>query len=281
LKTIAEEGTIPFCQKILKFQPTEYQRTVLLDFEKAIRTWRENEEADQFFALRWSRQSGKSHTVSALLLWTCILIDGFQWGVLGPSFRQSKLIIRRIATFLQKIPKEILIGRKPLRTKIAFTDGSTIEAFPNNPETIRGPTLHGVFADEMNFFKNDEEIYDAILFTLGAKNGFFICTSTPWSSDHTFYKICKDKDFDDFKRYHVTWQDALEPKGPLKKSILGKIRKQLAADPWRWQREMEAEWAEDENVWLSQSLIANCIDPKMEIRTTDRLKSFWLLEPER
>jgi hypothetical protein len=57
---------------------------------------------------------------------------------------------------------------------------------------------------------------------------------------------------------------ALEPNGPLKKVILEKIQRQLAADPWRWKREMEAEWAEDEDVWLSQKLITSCIDPNLE-----------------
>ena len=33
----------------------------------------------------------------------------------------------------------------------------------------------------------------------------------------------------------------------------------MGDDPSRWQREMEAEWVEDDNVWLTQSLIASCI----------------------
>ena len=63
----------------------------------------------------------------------------------------------------------------------------------------------------------------------------------------------------DFVKSHVTWQEALEPNGPLRKNILEKIRKQFAEDPWRWKREMEAEWSEDETVWLSQDLITKCI----------------------
>jgi phage FluMu gp28-like protein len=174
------------------------------------------------------------------------------------------------------------VGRKPLRTKVSFINGSVIEAYPNNPDTIRGPTLNLIYCDEMNFIKDDEEIYDAILFTLGTTNGQFICSSTPWSRDHIFYTICKEKDFEDFSRLHVTWEQALETKGgPLRQNILEKIRKQLAADPWRWQREMEAEWAEDDDVWLPQSLITSCIDPNMEIRVVDRQKSFWVAEPER
>ena len=33
----------------------------------------------------------------------------------------------------------------------------------------------------------------------------------------------------------------------------------MGDDPSRWKREMEAEWFEDDNVWLTQSLIASCI----------------------
>jgi hypothetical protein len=51
----------------------------------------------------------------------------------------------------------------------------------------------------------------------------------------------------------------MEPNGPLDKGTLEKIRRQFGEDPWRWKREMEAEWAEDEAAWLSQSLITKCI----------------------
>ena len=145
------------------------------------------------------------------------------------------------------------------KTRITCPNGSVIEAFPNNPDTIRGPTLHCVYADEFNFIPNAEDLYDAALFTLGTTNGKFICTSTPWNTDSLFYRICNSKDFDDFARHHVTWERAQEPNGPLKTGILEKIKKQMRDDPSRWRREMEAEWAEDEDVWLSQSLISSCI----------------------
>jgi len=110
---------------------------------------------------------------------------------------------------------------------------------------------------------NDTEMYDAILFTLGTTNGKFVCSSTPWSTDSIFYKIFTDKTYSDFAKSHVTWQEALEPNGPLKSKILEKIRRQLEGNPWRWKREMEAEWAEDENVWLPQALITSCIDHQL------------------
>jgi hypothetical protein len=41
--------------------------------------------------------------------------------------------------FKYKLPPGIVF--KPQRTQIYFANGSTIESFPNNPETIRRPTL--------------------------------------------------------------------------------------------------------------------------------------------
>lgn len=269
LKEIAAKGVVAFCREALGFEPTEYQAKFLQDKE-------------QFIAQCWCRQSGKDHSASSRLFWFAVDNDGVQLAVVGPSFRQSKLVIRKINAFIQRLPKEIpyqkiLVGRKPLKTKVHLINGSVIEAYPCNADTIRGPTLHGILATEFNFVADDEELYDAILFTLGTTNGFFIGNSTPWSRDHLFYKMMKDKDFDDFSRHHVTWNEALEPKGPLKKNILAKIKKQLATDPWRWQREMEAEWSEDESCWLPQALIGQCQDSMLEIHVIDKRHSFWVV----
>ena len=237
---------VVFCKEILGFKPFAYQ-------EQFIGLFKEN----QFTAARWSRQSGKSFIVAALLLWYATTHPNSAIGIVGPSWRQTKRILQRIAAFTHKLPSGLVF--KPQRTQIHFTNGSIIEAFPNNPETIRGPTLHVVYADEFNFVPNDQELYDAILYTLGTTDGKFVCSSTPWHTDSVFFKIFRDKDFQDFKTLHVTVEQAMEPNGPLKPSIIHKIKTQMGDDPARWRREMEAEWAEDEDVWLNQSLIAYCI----------------------
>jgi len=268
LKEIAAKGVVPFCREALGFDPTDYQVRFLQD-------------TGQFIAQCWCRQSGKDHSASSKLFWYAVDNDAVQLAVVGPSFRQSKLVIRKINSFIQnKLPedipyREVIVGRKLLRTKVALVNGSVIEAYPCNADTIRGPTLNGILATEFNFVRDDEDLYDAILFTLGTTNGFLIANSTPWARDHLFYKMCKDVDFEDFHRHHVTWDKALEPDGPLKKNILEKIKKQLAADPWRWQREMEAEWSEDESSWLPQTLIGQCQDSMLEIRLIDKRHSFW------
>ncbi|RJS76249.1 hypothetical protein CW667_05695 [Candidatus Bathyarchaeota archaeon] len=240
-----------FCTQTLKFQPTNYQKDLIKKFQ-----------TNQFTAARWCRQSGKSHTTAALLLHYALTHPNTHIGIVGPSWRQTKLIIKRINTFLQKLPKTQY--HKTQHTIIRLTNGSTIEAFPNNPETIRGPTLHAVYADEFNFIPNDQQLYDAILFTLSATNGKFICTSTPWHTDSIFWQIWHNPAYNDYAKTHITYKQALEPKGPLKHQILKKIKKQLEGNPWRWQREMLAEWAEDEKTWLSQALITSCIDHTLE-----------------
>jgi hypothetical protein len=237
---------IQFCRQVLGYEPTEYEKKFMHLFVQ-----------NQFSAGRWCRQSGKSFTVSICLLYYARKYRNSHIGIVAPSLRQGKINIRKITYFLKRLPPSWYF--KPLRTILRFTNGSVIEAFPNNPDTIRGPTLDIVHWDEANFFSNDEEIYDAILFTLGTTNGKLVVTSTPWNTDSLFYKIFHNKYYSDFAKSHVSWQQAQEPHGPLKKKILDKIRRQLTEDPWRWKREMEAEWAEDENVWLPQSLITKCI----------------------
>jgi phage FluMu gp28-like protein len=243
---ILASDPLSFCKDALHFEPTDYQ-------DEAIRLFEEN----QFIALRWCRQSGKSLTVSALLLYHALTHPNSSIAVVGPSWRQTKFNIRRMAGLLENVWGDRCF--KPRRTGIHFKNGSTIEAYPNNPETIRGPTLDIVWWDEVNFTPNDAELYDAILFTLGATNGKLIASSTPWNSDSLFWKMCNHEDYSDFARHHVPCSRAVEPNGPLKQNILSKIKKQFAEDPSRWKREMQAEWAEDDDVWLPQSLIVKCI----------------------
>src|SRR5665647_769570 len=235
-----------FFEQVLGFRLFAYQKEFADIFDN-----------NQFTAARWCRQSGKSQTISALLLKYAVTHPNAAIGIVGPSWRQTKRIISRIAVFVHKLPEGIAF--KPQKTGIHFVNGSSIEAFPNNPETIRGPTFDVVYADEFNFVVNDQDLYDAILYTLGTTNGKFVCSSTPWNTDSVFYKIFTHKNFSKFRTSHVTIEKALSPNGPLKPNTIQQIKAQMGDDSSRWKREMEAEWVEDDNVWLTQSLIASCI----------------------
>ncbi len=238
------------CRFVLAFNPTKYQAKFLTD-------------ESQFIIARWPRQSGKSYGVDAKLIHLALKTPNLHIGIVSPSFRQSKNVLRKMGSFLRRL--ELIGGgllKNVRKTFIDFGNGSKIETFPNSPDTIRGPTLNVVYCDEWGFVKNDEEMYDAILFTLGTTNGTLIVTSTPSIKNSLYWKMCFDPNFDDFSRdHHITWREALEPNGPLKRVILEKIRKQLQGDPWRWQREMEAEFAKDVDRYFPLELIIKCQDP--------------------
>lgn len=242
---------VEFCQKILKLNLTEYQQEAAKLLQKS-----------NDVALRWCRQSGKTHLIAAWLLHYALLNPNSHIAIVGPSWRQTIIPITKINNFLTQIPKTL--QNKPQKTIIRLKNGSIIQAFPNNPHNLRGFTLNIVYCDEMNFIPNDEEMFDAISFTLAATNGKFIASSTPWHADSVFWKLFHNKAFEHFEKSHVTWQQALKPKGPITQQWLDKKRKEYEGDPWRWRREMLAEWAEDENVWLNQALITSCIDHVLE-----------------
>ena len=210
----------------------------------------------QFNAVRWSRQTGKSTTIGGLHLADAWNYPDLNVGFVGPSWRQTKLNIRRVAGFCKNLPQQDLRVQK---TQITLPNGSVIEAFPNNPDTIRGNTFHRVWWDEVNFTPNDEDLYDAIVFTLSTTNGKLTASSTPFNSDSLFWKFCNHEDYAEFHRLHLSYEKALEPNGPLKPAMVEKIKLQFGDDPSHWRREMEAEWSEDEDVWLAQSLIVACV----------------------
>jgi len=237
--------TARFFRDVCKLTPFWYQLELA-------QLYREN----QFLAVRWPRQTGKSTSIGALLLQDAYENPDLYIGFIGPSWRQTKLNIRRVASFCRNLPAQDVRVQK---TRISFSNGSIIEAFPNNPDTVRGNTFHRLYWDECGFTPNDEDLYDAILFTLGTTNGKLIASSTPFNSDSLFWKMCNHRDYSDFARHHFTYERALAPNGPLSPEMVTRIKRQFGDDPARWRREMEAEWAEDEDVWLAQSLIVSCV----------------------
>ncbi len=250
-KPLVSCGILEFFQQVTGFNPTSYQEKLLLD-------------QNQFIVARWARQSGKSLTLAVICLYTVLSSSNTKVAILAPSYRQSRLMIRRISSFLPRLANKVLEGRE-LKGKLEFVNGSSIEAFPNSPETVRGLTCQLLLLDEANYIEDDRDLYDAVVYTLGTTNGRLIATSTPGTRDSLFYEMCmNDEEYGDFSRHHVSFHDAIEPKGPLKQAILEKLERQMQGDPWRWQREMLAEFSEDEEAWFSYGLIDGAIDDNLE-----------------
>ncbi len=350
--------TARFLSEICHLKPFAYQLELAELYKK-----------NQFLAVRWPRQTGKSTSIAGLLLQDAYENPDLNIGFIGPSWRQTKLNLRRVAGFCRNLPQGSCHIQK---TRISFKNGSVIEAFPNNPDTIRGNTFnclphyvrvllsngcqtpisqltpgqeimsynivtnrlepkkvtctfknplgnrkivrlfhehgsldctedhkiytlnnsyvcaahlennhkvlympnskhnqefknpqkslingtaqllhssvqagkstsseeeifvydievednHNFFADgvlvsnciwwdETNFTAGDQDLYDAILFTLTTTNGKLIASSTPFNRDSLFWNMCNHKNYADFVKQHFSWEKALDPLGPL------------------------------------------------------------------
>ncbi len=255
-KPLIEQTDVVEFFKHLGFQATVYQEKLLRD-------------KSQFILARWSRQSGKSLAMAVAVLFNALTRQGFRAAIVGPSKRQSLKMVDKISRLLSRLGRDVLEG-PPRKGRLAFRNGSVIEALPNNPDTIRGETLNVVVLDEFAYIEHDKELYDAIIFALSTTNGSFYGTSTPGSRDTLFYDIAtNDEKFADFSRHHVSYKDALKPNGPIDPEFLEKIRRQYQTDPGRWKREMEADFADDEDSYLSLELIESCVTEGPETFTKD------------
>jgi len=59
-------------------------------------------------------------------------------------------------------------------------------------------------------------------------------------------------------RYLRTWENVLKPNGPLDPQQVDTMREQYAGETWRWKREMECSFVDDETAFLPSSLIIKC-----------------------
>ncbi len=136
---------------------------------------------------------------------------------------------------------------------------SRIIALPNNPQLLRGYTANQVICDEAAFFRDDNLVFFNVLYPmLATTDGILIASSTPWSKDSVFYRMCQNPQF---SKHKITCED-VKNSGLIKQSFIEEMRNQIPFE--RFQREFMSEFVEDVDAWLTQSLIINCIDSKLE-----------------
>jgi hypothetical protein len=174
------------------------------------------------------------------------------------------------------MPKDVydsLIAEE-LQTIIRFRNGSIILAETPEPFTIRGHSPSKISIDEMNFIRKDRELWLSALLPMTLTRKVYInVASTPWNKDSVYWDMCFNNTFKIFSgnaherdppRYLRTWQDVLKPNGPLEPDQVEVVREQYAGDPWRWKREMECAFVDDECAFLPCSLIIKCQNDRLQ-----------------
>ena len=252
------DDTVVFCREWLGYEPYPYMHGFLRD-------------ESHFIAVLQARQTGKTFNGTAKLLYLAVKYPGSTFLVTAPKFDQVKRIaFKHFHTHLNRMKAinptlfRSLVGAKGLmRTIIRFKNGSEILAESPVPETIRGHTAKAVYMMEMNFIREDEDLYTAVLFTLNTTNGYLIAESTPWNMDSVFHDMFHKTEYNRFSRHRLPYTEAMPPNGPLTPEIVEMIEEQLKGDPSRWRREMLCEWTEDNDRWLPMSLILLCQDSNL------------------
>jgi len=243
-----QDDPVEFCQVWFNFSPKEYQAKLLRDDKKRI-------------VVRWSRQAGKTTILALRAIWFALKHPKTLTLIVAPSLRQSMILADKLQDFLTSLPRETrraTIG-KLQRTVIHFKNGSRIVALPNSPQLLRGYTANMCILDEMAFFRDDElVVYNVIMPMLSTTDGTLVVSSTPWSTDSIFYRMCMNPEY---SQHLVTCDDAVKS-GLISQSFIDEMRQALPAE--RFQREFESKFVEDVNAWLTQSLIVKCIDSELQ-----------------
>jgi phage FluMu gp28-like protein len=242
------DDPVEFCRKWFNFTPTEYQARLLCDKSKRI-------------VVRWSRQAGKTTTLALRAIWFALRHPKTLTLIVAPSLRQSMILADKLQDFLTSLPpssRKAIID-KLQRTVIRFKNASRIVALPNSPNLLRGYTAHQVICDEAAFFRDDELVfYNVLMPMLSTTDGTLIVSSTPWSTDSVFYKMCMNPEY---SQHVVTWEDVVKA-GLVKREFIEEMR--LSIPEERFQREFESRFVEDIDAWLPQSLITSCIDAELQ-----------------
>jgi hypothetical protein len=258
---------IRFFDEVLHLKPFPYQADFLHD-------------PAPLKVLRWPRRAGKTTVMSGSDIHFAATNPGSKILVLMPKFGQVKEIYFQgeggLHDHLARMDKKVFnaIIEEQLQTIIRFKDRSVILAETPEPFTIRGHGPKKISIDEMNFIRKDKDLWLSALLPMTLTRTVYInVASTPWNKDSIYYKMCYDKGFKFFSgnacesdppRYWLTWDKILKPNGPLDLQQVEIMREQYAGESWRWKREMECTFVDDETSFLPSSLIIKCQNEDLE-----------------
>jgi hypothetical protein len=263
------EDPVEFFSEILHITPYPYQAKFLQD-PSALRV------------LRWCRRAGKTTVMSGDDIHFALTNPGSTILVLMPKYQQIKEIYFQgeggLHEHLARMDKDVYdyLIQEQLQTIIRFRNGSKILAEVPEPFTIRGHGPRKISIDEMNFIRKDKDLWLSALLPMTLTRTVYInVASTPWNKDSIYWKMCNDKAFRIFDgnvwhglptnaqtpgppAYFLTYEDVQKPKGPLEPSQVEAMKEQYTGDSWRWKREMESSFVDDEISFLPSSLIIKC-----------------------
>jgi len=201
-----DEGLVPFHLR-------GYQEGLVNHFDE-----------NRFSIVLACRQSGKSITVCAYLLWFALFHPEQTIAVLANKGATAREMLARITTMLENIPFYLQPGTKVLnKGSIEFENNSKIIASATSGSSIRGLSVNLLYLDEFAFVENAETFYTSTypVVTSGSKSKVII-TSTANGVGNMYHKIYMGamNGTSEYKHYQIDWWDVPGRDEEWKKSTI-------------------------------------------------------------
>lgn len=167
---------------------------------------------NRFVICKMPRQSGKTTTVAATILWHVLFTESYNVAILANKLQQAREILSRIQLAYEHLPKWLQQGVLEWnKGNIELENGSKILASATSSSAIRGGSFNMIYLDEFAFVPSNlqEEFFASVYPTISSGNtSKVLITSTP-NGLNMFYKIWVDSEENrnSYKRIDVHWSD--------------------------------------------------------------------------
>ena len=164
----------------------------LYDFQKKmVQTFHDN----RFTICKVGRQSGKSVTVIAYLLWYLLFNESVSVAMLANKAATSRELLSRMQLAYENLPFWLQQGVGVWnKGSFELENGSKIISSATSSSAIRGSSFNLVFLDEFAFVENNlaEDFFRSVFPTISSgQNTKLMIVSTPYGMNH-YYKMWKE-----------------------------------------------------------------------------------------
>ena len=186
---------------LIKFEPYDFQKEII-----------ELVKDERFVICKMPRQTGKTTTICAVLLWYMMFTESFNIAILAHKSSQSRDILGRIQLAYEHLPRWLQLGIVEWnKGNVELENGSKILAASTSASSIRGGSFNLIYLDEFAFVPThvQEEFFASVYPTISSgQTSKVLITSTP-NGLNLFYKLWHDseEDLNEYKRIDVHWSD--------------------------------------------------------------------------
>ena len=187
-------------QGLVSFKLYPYQRTMFEHFKE-----------NRFSVVLACRQSGKSISACAYLLWYALFNPEKTVAILANKGATAREMLSRITLMLENTPFFLQPGSKALnKGSLEFSNNSRIIAAATSGNSIRGMSVNLLYLDEFAFVERAAEFYTSTYPVVSAGTDTkIIVTSTANGIGNQFHKVWEGavQGINQFKPFRVDWWD--------------------------------------------------------------------------